>query len=101
MARWEKILAQMLNDPDPRNYTYPEAASVLDGLGFRGPRKPKGSHRKWRLRKPDGTLVVVGLVEKGSGTLKPFLVRAMLKQLHLHGLVPRKLIGRPNGKNLD
>jgi hypothetical protein len=31
---------------------------------------------------------MVGLVEKGAGTLKPYLVRQMILQLREHGLVP-------------
>lgn len=91
MARWEKVLQQMLNDQKPVGYTYDDAAGVLLGLGFEPPKKKKGgSHRKW-TRKVEGTLVVIGLVESGSGPLRAYLIRDMLKTLRQHGLVsPRK-----------
>ena len=29
MASWRKLLSQMANDPDPRGYTFEDAAKVL------------------------------------------------------------------------
>lgn len=87
MARWEKVLQQMLNDQKPVGYSYGDAASVLLGLGFEPPRrKTGGSHRKW-TRKVQGILVVIGLVESGSGPLRSYLIRDMVKTLTQHGLV--------------
>jgi hypothetical protein len=81
MSRWQKLLARMANDPDPRNYTYAQAVAVLRGLGFAEAPHGAGSHRVWRGLSPGGSVVVVGLVEKGYGTLKPYLIREMITQL--------------------
>ena len=70
MAQWKKLLVRMLEDTDPRNYTYDEAAQVLEHLGFALAPVSGTSHRKWRCRKGDGTVVVVGLKQQGYGTLK-------------------------------
>jgi len=78
----------MLEDADPRNYTYDDAVSVLSRLGFTLAPHGGTSHRKWRYRRADGLVVVVGLVEKGHGTLKPVYVRDMVCQLRENGLVP-------------
>jgi hypothetical protein len=91
MAKWKKTLARMLQDAKLIDYTYEEAAAVLRGLSFDLAPTTSGSHRKWRRRCADGTVVVVGLVEKGTGTLKPYLVRDMLTQLRAHDLVPSDL----------
>lgn len=88
MAKWEKTLKSMLNDPKPVSYRYAEAAAVLAGLGFQEPPKKSGSsHRAWRYVQGGGP-VYVDLVEKGSGTLKPYLIRDMIAALRLHGLIP-------------
>lgn len=87
MARWRKLLEQMTNDSDPRNYSYDEAVTVLRGLGFLMAPHGAGSHRAWRGLSAAGTVVVIGLVDKGHGTLKPYLVREMIKQLREHGFV--------------
>lgn len=88
MARWKKRLLQMLNDSDPRNYYYEEAARILAQLGFAEASNAGTSHRKWKLRKGDGSLIVIGLVEKGHGPLRPVYVREMIKQLVAHDLIP-------------
>lgn len=88
MAGWRKLLARMANDSDPRNYSYNDAVRVLDGLGFKAAPHGSGSHRAWRRKGSTGTAVVVGLVDKGHGTLKPYLIREMIKQLREHGFVP-------------
>lgn len=87
MARWRKLLDQMARDSDPRNYTYDEAVTVLRGLGFQVAPHGAGSHRAWRGLSATGTAVVIGLVDKGHGTLKPYLVREMIKQLREHAFV--------------
>jgi predicted RNA binding protein YcfA (HicA-like mRNA interferase family) len=91
MARWKKLLAKMLSDTSPMSYTYAEASSVLEHLGFVLAPSSKGSHRKWRYKTTDGSVVVVGLLEKGSGTLKAYLIRDMVDQLMTNGLVPDDL----------
>ena len=88
MARWKKVLQAMLHDTNPRNYTYEDAALVLfHGLGFAEPPRSDGSYRRWRRRLPNGTVVVVGLVNKGHGTLKPGYIRDLVKAVRDHGLV--------------
>jgi len=78
----------MLSDTNPITYTYDDAAQVLLGLGFEVAPHAGGSHRKWRRSLPNGNAVVVGLVDKGSGPLKPYLVRDMVSQLRVNNLVP-------------
>ncbi len=77
----------MTTDTDPRNYTYDEAVAVLRGLGFAMAPRGAGSHRVWRGSSAAGKAVVIGLVDKGRGTLKPYLIREMVKQLRQHGFV--------------
>jgi hypothetical protein len=91
VARWEKVLRRMLSDDKPTGYTYTEAAAVLSALGFEVAPHGGGSHRKWRRKLPDGNVVIIGLVDSGKGTLKPYLVREMLAQLRAHGLIPEDL----------
>ena len=81
----------MLADTDPRNYSYDDAARILRNLGFELAPTTATSHRKWRLRKADGTVVVVGLKEQGYGTLKPAYIRGMVRQLREQELVPDDL----------
>ena len=91
MAKWRKVLARMLQDTDPRKYTYDDAAGVLQQLGFTLAPHGDGSHRKWRYRGVEGLVVVIGLVEKGSGTLKPVYIRDMVKQLRDNRLLPENM----------
>ena len=81
----------MLSDSSPTSYTYAEAAGILARLDFALAPTCGGSHRKWRRKLADGTVIVVGLVEKGSGTMKSYLIRDMIQQLRIHGLVPGDL----------
>lgn len=48
-------------------------------------------HRRWRRRFASGNVVIVGLVEKGNGTLKPYLIRDLIAQLRANDLVPADL----------
>lgn len=91
MAKWRKLLARMLTDASPTDYTYDDAASVLSHLGFKLAPPGGGSHRMWRLRTPKGNTVIIGLVQKGSGTLKPYLIRDMIAQLRANNLIPADL----------
>ena len=94
MASWRKRLADMVADSDPRSYTYDEAARILVNLGFAPPKKSGGSHRKFRIEIADpGTEsgkrgVIVGLVESGSGTLKPVYITHMVSVLQSNNLLP-------------
>jgi hypothetical protein len=63
---------------------------VLSALGFQVAPHAGGSHRKWRLKLQSGNVVLVGLVEKGHGTLKPYLIRDMVEQLRSNGVVPKE-----------
>ena len=88
MARWRKLLQDMIQDTDPRNYEYDDVSLVLRHLGFEEAPHRGGSHRKWRFRGPDGLVVVVGFVTHGSGTLKPVYIRDMVGQLRKNRLIP-------------
>ncbi len=37
---------------------------------------------------PTGNSVIIGLVDKGSGTLKPYLIRELVGQLRANGMIP-------------
>jgi len=91
VAGWKKLLARMLSDAAPTGYTYREAAAVLTHLGFELAPHSGGSHRMWRHRKASGNVVVIGLVEHGTGPMKAYLVRDMVAALRAHGLVPKGL----------
>lgn len=88
MATWKKLLWAMAADTDPRGYSYDDAARILRQLGFVEPSKPDGTHRRWRRKLPNGNLVVVGLVQKGHGTLKPGYIRDMVRALRDNALIP-------------
>ena len=90
MARWKKLLEKMLSDSSPITYTYSDASAVLAALGFEVAPHAGGSHRKWRLKLQSGNVVLVGLVEKGHGTLKPYLIRDMVEQLRSNDVVPKE-----------
>lgn len=91
MARWKRTLARMLSDSSPTTYTYADATSILRRLGFELAPNAGGSHRKWRKSGGPGPPIVLGLVDKGSGCLKPYLIRDMISQLTEHGLIPVEL----------
>lgn len=91
MARWRKTLARMRRDSRPTGYSYTDAAQILVALGFELAPAGGGSHRKWRLHLSGGDVVIVGLVEKGNGNLKPYLVRDLIAQLSAYGLIPEDL----------
>jgi hypothetical protein len=59
-------------------------------LGFQVAPHAGRSHRKWWLKLQSGNVVLVGLVEKGHGTLKPYLIRDMVEQLRSNGVVPKE-----------
>jgi hypothetical protein len=90
MASWRKLLARMVSDPNPRSFTYQEAATVLGNLGFHLAKSGGSSHRRWRrVVEAEGgpRTVVIGLVEKGSGTLRPEYVKQMVRILRENGLL--------------
>lgn len=81
----------MLFDERPVTYTYADAATVLTALGFEVAPHAGGSHRRWRRKLASGNVVIVGLVEKGNGTRKPYLIRDLITQLRANDLVPADL----------
>ena len=93
MTRWLKRLLGMVADPRPVSYTYAEAAAVLVGVGFEL-QPHQGSHRKFRKviddpKAPGGRrTVIIGLVEKGRGPLKPAYIRTMVRTLQENDLLP-------------
>ena len=94
MASWRKLLARMVADPNPRSYYYEEAATVLNHLGFALAKPTGGSHRKWRRSLETETgrrTVIIGLVERGSGTMKPEYIKDMVAQLRANDLLPSHL----------
>lgn len=91
MSKWRKLLVRMLQDRDPRNYSYADAVRVLRGLDFALAPHGAGSHRCWRAVAPSGTVVVIGLVDGGHGSLKPYLIRDMIGQLRTNAMIPADL----------
>ncbi len=87
MAHWEKTLTRMARRGSASGYTYREAAAVLSGLGLKLARSTGTSHRTWRGVGRDGLPFYVGLVDHGSGTLKPYLIRDMISTLRQHGII--------------
>ena len=93
MPSWEKRLAAMVADPDPRSYTYDEVARILERLAF-VVQKGGGSHRKFRreiadANSPSGRRgIIVGLVQKGHGTLPPKYITEMIRTLRANHLLP-------------
>ena len=85
---WKRTLERMLKDTKPTTYTYADAAVVLQALGFVVAPHGGTSHRKWRAVAPAGNSVIIGLVEKGSGPLKPYLVRDLVNQLRENDMIP-------------
>lgn len=81
----------MLSDEKPITYTYADACVVLSGLGFEVAPHAGGSHRRWRRRLANGNVIIIGLVEKGKGTLKPYLIRDLIDQLRTNAIVPDDL----------
>ena len=94
MGGWRKTLRGMVADRKSRSYTYDQAAVVLRHLGFQLATPRSGtSHRKWRrlIQNDSGrtgtSLIVIGLVDHGSGAMKPEYVKEMIDTLEKHGLI--------------
>lgn len=95
MASWKKRLAGIVDDRRPVSYTYDELASLLvRHLGFTLATPISGSHRRFRRvvpvpGSPDFlTTVTIGLVDYGSGPLRPEYVKQMVLTLRLNDLLP-------------
>lgn len=86
----------MAADPDPRSYTYAEAANILSNLGF-SQSQGGGSHRKFRMsiahpNSPERTQgIIIGLVDSGSGCLKPVYIVEMMRTLRANNLIPSEV----------
>ncbi len=87
----------MVADADPRSYSYEEAAGILLQLGFSPPARPSGSHRKFRIEVDDPTDstrkrgIIVALVQKGRGNVKPKYITVMIRTLRDNKLLPEGL----------
>lgn len=88
MASWRKRLARMAADEKPNGYTYDEAARVLENLGFALASGGGTSHRKWRRKDPGKPAVVIGLMDRGSGTIKKEYILDMMAILRANNLLP-------------
>src|SRR5665213_587381 len=92
MGSWRKLLSTMVADPNPRSYTFDDAANILMQLGFVQAAKRSGSHRTFRREMgSDGAPkrgLVIGLVDAGHGPIKPVYIRAMVQALIDNGLLP-------------
>src|SRR5215213_7036777 len=88
MASWLKLLRAMRNDPRPVNDSYDDFARVVSRLGFTVAPNAGTSHRKWKRTLPDGSSLIVGAPDKGSGTLKPVYIKELMAVLERHGLFP-------------
>jgi hypothetical protein len=91
MSKWRKLLSRMVKDRNPRNYSYADAVRVMHGLDFTLAPHGAGSHRCWRGTALSGAVVVIGLVDQGHGSLKPYLIRDMIRQLEANGMIPADL----------
>ena len=72
---------------NPRGWTYKQATTVLEGLGFVPPSKPGGSHRWWRH--PSG--VRVGIPDYGHGEVAVEYIKTMTRLVSDAGLGPKDL----------
>jgi hypothetical protein len=88
VPNWKKALRQMLDNPNPCNYRYEDAARVLRHLRFSEEPNSGTSHRKWRLAPPDRPVVVIGLVKKGGEPMKKVYILTMVRILQENNLLP-------------
>jgi predicted RNA binding protein YcfA (HicA-like mRNA interferase family) len=83
MPRWVKRWTEMVENP--KGWTYDEVATVLTGLEFVPPSKPKGSHRWWHHR----TIGIrVGIPDYGHGEVAVEYVKKMIADVRSAGLDP-------------
>lgn len=93
MSRWEKILDRMAASRRCAGFTYKEAAAVLEGLGF-VQAQDGSSHRRWVLLREGHPAVIIGLVDKGHGEIKPVYIKTLVEQLRAAGLLSDEELGR-------
>lgn len=95
MASWKKRLRDLLADPKGVGYTYSEVSGLLSRLGFQLHNPGRGgSHRKWRLDRDNRPPVIIGLVEKGHGSLPPGYIREAQRTILTEGLFPASANGQ-------
>jgi hypothetical protein len=90
MSSWRKLLARMAADRKPTGYTYDDAATVLARLGFTLASRSGTSHRKWRREVPGKPTVIIGLVDRGNGPIRPVYIVEMIRILRENDLLPER-----------
>ena len=78
----------MAEDPKPVSYSYEDAASILRALGFALAKTSGTSHRRWRIKAPNGRSVTVALVDSGKGPIRSVYIKDMIRQLAENDLLP-------------
>jgi predicted RNA binding protein YcfA (HicA-like mRNA interferase family) len=81
----------MAADPKPIRYTYDEASSILKALGFALAKTSGTSHRRWRIKAPNGQSVTVALVDSGRGPVKSVYIKEMIRLLRANDLIPTEV----------
>jgi predicted RNA binding protein YcfA (HicA-like mRNA interferase family) len=81
----------MADDPKPVSYTYDEAASILKALGFVLAKTSGTSHRRWRIKAPNGQSITVPLVDGGRGAMKSVYIKEMIRLLRANDLIPSEV----------
>lgn len=90
MSNWRKLLDQMIADGRPDHYTYDDAATVLDHVGFTLASNSGTSHRKWRLKVPERPVIVIGLLDRGHGHMNQVYIKDMIRILRENDLLPKE-----------
>jgi predicted RNA binding protein YcfA (HicA-like mRNA interferase family) len=78
----------MAEDAKPVTYSYDDAASILRALGFALAKSSGTSHRRWRIKAPNGQSVTVALVDVGKGPMKSVYINDMSRLLRANDLMP-------------
>lgn len=81
----------MADDPKPVNYTYDDAASILRAMGFALAKTSGTSHRRWRLKAPNGQVITIALVDRGRGPMKSVYIKSMVRLLDANKLIPSEV----------
>lgn len=78
----------MANNPKPVSYAYDDAASILRATGFVLAKTSGTSHRRWRIKAPNGQSITVALVDAGKGPMKSVYIKEMIRLLSENDLIP-------------
>ena len=81
----------MVDDQKPVGYAYEDAASILKALGFTLAKTSGTSHRRWRIKAPNGQVVTVALVDAGKGVMKSVYIKEMVRLLRVNDLLPSEV----------